>query len=112
MKEKVISEFSVSAGEGKALVVSKGQIVSFIEIEGKQMGDIVFLNAHDYKESFHAGWSAALNMMLGEGDRRDQQAIFKATARQCDVDRGRRCDGRSFGVEWWALQPEGVRAVH
>jgi uncharacterized protein YcgI (DUF1989 family) len=81
MKEKVISDFSVPAGEGKAFVVSKGQIVSFIEIEGKQMADIVFLNAHDYKESFHAGWSAALNMMLGEGDMKKISKLYSKPPR-------------------------------
>lgn len=81
MKERVISEFSIPAGEGKSFVVRKGQVVSFIEIEGKQMADIVFLNAHDYKESFHAGWSAALNMMMGEGDMKKISKLYSKPPR-------------------------------
>jgi uncharacterized protein YcgI (DUF1989 family) len=81
MKEKVVSEFNIPAGHGQAFVVHRGQLVSFIEVEGKQMADIVFLNANDYKEAFHAGWSAALNMMLGEGDMKKLKKLYSKPPR-------------------------------
>jgi uncharacterized protein YcgI (DUF1989 family) len=81
MAEKVIDEFNIPAGQGKAFIVKKGQVVSFIEVEGKQMADIVFLNANDYKEAFHAGWSAALNMMLGEGDMKRIKKLYSKPPR-------------------------------
>jgi uncharacterized protein len=81
MKEKVLDEFIVPALHGKAFVVLKGQVVSFIEVEGKQMADIVFLNANDYKEVFHAGWSAALNMMMGEGDMKKLKKLYSKPPR-------------------------------
>jgi len=81
MKETVIAEFTVPARHGEAFVVRSGQVLSIIEIEGKQMADIVFLNAHDYKEVFHAGWSAALNMMLGEGNMRKIKKLYSKPPR-------------------------------
>ncbi|HUE81544.1 MAG TPA: urea carboxylase-associated family protein [Pyrinomonadaceae bacterium] len=81
MKETVVSEFTVPARHGKAFVVRKGQVLSIIEIEGKQMADVVFLNANDYKEVFHAGWSAALNMMMGEGDMRKLKKLYSKSPR-------------------------------
>lgn len=81
MKETVVSEFTVPARHGKAFVVRKGQVLSIIEIEGKQMADVVFLNANDYKEVFHAGWSAALNMMMGEGDMRKLKKFYSKPPR-------------------------------
>ena len=81
MAVKVIDEFNIPAGQGKAFIVKKGQVVSFIEVEGKQMADIVFLNANDYKEAFHAGWSAALNMMLGEGDMKKIKKLYSKPPR-------------------------------
>lgn len=81
MNETVVSEFTVPARHGKAFVVRKGQVLSIIEIEGKQMADVVFLNANDYKEVFHAGWSAALNMMMGEGDMRKLKKLYSKSPR-------------------------------
>lgn len=81
MQETVIAEFTVPARHGKAFVVTKGQILNIIEIEGKQMADVVFLNANDYKEVFHAGWSAALNMMLGEGNMRKLKKLYSKPPR-------------------------------
>jgi uncharacterized protein len=81
MKERLIEEFNVPAGEAKAFLVRKGQIVSFIEVEGKQMADIVFLNADDYKEAFHAGWSTALNMFSGEGNMKKIKKLYSKPPR-------------------------------
>ncbi len=81
MNETVVTEFTVPARHGKAFVVRKGQVLSIVEIEGKQMADVVFLNANDYKEVFHAGWSAALNMMLGEGDMRKIKKLYSKSPR-------------------------------
>lgn len=81
MQERIIAEFTVPARHGKAFGVRKGQVLSIIEIEGKQMADVVFLNANDYKEVFHAGWSAALNMMLGEGNMRKLKKLYSKPPR-------------------------------
>lgn len=37
------------------------------QTEGRQCGDVAIFNAHDYKESFHAGQTWAINVILGTG---------------------------------------------
>ena len=63
----LIEDFIIPATYGKAFLVKQGQILSIIQVEGPQMVDAVFLNANDHKEVFHAGMTAAINMMTGEG---------------------------------------------
>lgn len=81
MKERVADEFIVPARHGKAFVVRKGQVMSIIEVEGKQMADVVFLNANDYREVFAASWSTALNMMKGEGDMKKIKKLYSKPPR-------------------------------
>jgi uncharacterized protein YcgI (DUF1989 family) len=81
MAGKVIDDFIIPACYGKAFVVKKGQVVSIIEVEGKQMADVTFLNADDHKEVFHAGWTAALNMMAGEGNMRRVKKLYSKPPR-------------------------------
>jgi uncharacterized protein YcgI (DUF1989 family) len=65
---EIIDDFIIPATYGKAFIVKKGQILTIIEVEGKQMVDATFLNANDLKEVFHAGMTAAINMIDGEGN--------------------------------------------
>jgi uncharacterized protein len=81
MEERLVSEFIVPAREGHAFILHKGQVMSIIEVEGKQMADVAFLNANDRKEVFHAGWSAALNMIAGEGNLRRLKKLYSKPPR-------------------------------
>ena len=81
MKEKVFADFIVPARHGKGFVVRKGQVMSIIEVEGKQMADVVFLNANDYREVFAASWSVALNMIKGEGDMKKIKKLYSKPPR-------------------------------
>ena len=64
---------------GKTMRVGKGQIFRVIEHEGKQVVDLTFLNAHNYKEHFAAEYSAMLNSMQGTGRLLPaHQALFQA----------------------------------
>lgn len=58
---KVIEEFVIPKRKSRAFIVKKGQVLRVIAHEGKQVADIRFLNAHDYREQFAAGYSASLN---------------------------------------------------
>ena len=58
---KIVEEFVIPKCSSKAHVVRKGQVLRVIAHEGEQVADIRFLNAHDYREQFAAGYSAALN---------------------------------------------------
>ncbi|MFQ5878503.1 MAG: DUF1989 domain-containing protein, partial [Acidobacteriota bacterium] len=61
MREKVLRELVIPAREGRAFEVSKGQVLRIHQIEGGQVGDCVFFNARDHRESFHVGQSWAIN---------------------------------------------------
>jgi len=67
MAWKVIQDLIVPRATGKTLRVNKGQVFRVIEYEGKQVLDLTFLNAHNYKEHFAAEFSAVLNSMQGMG---------------------------------------------
>ena len=58
---KVIEDLIVPKCSGKTLRVNKGQVFRVMEHEGKQVLDLTFLNAHNYKEHFAAEYSAMLN---------------------------------------------------
>ena len=67
MKWKVIQDVVVPKSTGKTFRVNKGQIFRVIEHEGKQVLDLNFLNARNYKEHFAAQFSAVLNSMQKMG---------------------------------------------
>ena len=58
---KLVEEFVIPRRSSKAFVVKKGQVLRVTAHEGKQVADIRFLNAHDYREQFAARWSIPLN---------------------------------------------------
>ena len=67
MTGKIVQDFIIPARHGRAVEVSKGQILRIHLVEDKQVGDCVFFNARDYKEVFHIGQTWGLNVMLGTG---------------------------------------------
>lgn len=67
MAWKVIEDIVVPKATGKTMRVNKGQVFRVIEYEGKQVLDLTFVNAHNYKEHFAAEYSAVLNSMQGMG---------------------------------------------
>ena len=67
MTLKVIEDVVVPRCTGKTMRVTKGQVFRVIEHEGKQVCDLTFLNAQNYKEHFAAEFSAVLNSLQGIG---------------------------------------------
>lgn len=67
MALQVIQDLVVPKSTGKTMRVSKGQTFRVIAHEGKQVLDLTFLNAHNYKEQFAAEFSAVLNSLQGTG---------------------------------------------
>ena len=67
MERKVILDDVVPARYARAYEVKKGQVLRIYQVEGKQVGDCVFFNAHNYKEFFHVSSSWSLNVSLGTG---------------------------------------------
>ena len=63
----VVQDLVVPKSSGKTMRVNKGQVFRVLEHEGKQVADMTFLNAHNYKEHFAAEHSAVLNSLQGTG---------------------------------------------
>ena len=64
---QLVEEFIIPKCSARAFVVRKGQVLRVIAHEGKQVPDLKFLNAHDYKEQFASRWSSHLNDAEGIG---------------------------------------------
>jgi uncharacterized protein YcgI (DUF1989 family) len=67
MTQSIVQNIVVPRCSGKALRVDKGQILRVIAHEGKQVVDLTFLNADNYKEHFAAEHSSVLNSLQGLG---------------------------------------------
>lgn len=52
---KIISEWILEPGTGKAIELLKGQILRIEQVEGGQCADFNCFNLHDYKEFMHCG---------------------------------------------------------
>jgi len=63
----LVEEFVIPKCSAKAFLLKKGQVLRVIAHEGKQVADIRFLNAHDYREQFTAWNSIGLNSAEGIG---------------------------------------------
>lgn len=74
--------FVVPACHGRAFHIRAGQVLTIVQVEGKQMADVAFLNAHDHREVYDAGWSVALNMLAGEGDMRRLAKLYSKPPRE------------------------------
>ena len=82
MSEAPVTEFVIPARQGRAVEVSKGQILRIHQIDGGQVGDCVFHNAHDYREMFHVGQSWAINGILGTGTSKSFQYFYSKPPRE------------------------------
>ena len=65
--QKVVEEFIITKNSSKAFLVKKGQLLRVTAHEGKQVADIRFLNAHDYREEASPLFSAGVNRLEGKG---------------------------------------------
>ncbi len=72
----VIEEFTVPASHGRGCIVPKGKHLRIVEVDGKQVADVSFLNADNPREGFHAGQTLALNMLEGSGDLRRVTKLY------------------------------------
>ena len=78
----MISDDRVPAGHGRAFEVKRGQVLRFYQVEGRQVGDVVFFNAHDDKESFHVGQTWAINVILGTGNAKSFRHFYSKPPRE------------------------------
>lgn len=82
MSYTLVQDFVIPASYAKAFSISKGQILRIYLPEGKQVGDCVFYNAHDYKEVFHTGQTWALNMQLHTGNAKSYKHLYSKPPRE------------------------------
>lgn len=73
---KVVEEFVIPKCSSKAFLIKKGQVLRVIAHEGKQVADIRFLNAHDYREEASPVFSRGLNRMEGIGGTKKLKKIY------------------------------------
>ncbi len=77
-----VREFVIPAREGRAFELARGQILRIHQIEGGQVGDCVFYNAHDHREMFHVGQSWAINVILGTGTGKSFRHFYSKPPRE------------------------------
>jgi uncharacterized protein YcgI (DUF1989 family) len=80
MARRVVDEFVIPNSTGKAFIVKKGQVLRIIELGGRQVADVYFLNAHNYKEQFaarHTVLLESLEAMAGIPDRESRMRKIK-----------------------------------
>ena len=75
-QRRVIDEFVIPKCSSKAFVIKKGQVLRVIAHEGKQVADIRFLNAHDFREQFSSWLSASLNNRQGTGGMKRLKKLY------------------------------------
>ena len=79
---KPIQKFTIPAADGKGFIVKKGQILRFIAVEGKQVADIIFFNANDYKEVFNSSMTVVFNEFQGTGNRKKVKYLYSKPPRE------------------------------
>ena len=62
--------------------MNRGQLLRTAQVEGAQTGDLLIINAHDYKEHFHVGTSLELNLSEGIGDMRHLTKLYSQPSRE------------------------------
>ena len=82
VSNKLVDKFTIPACQGKGFVVKKGQVLRIIAIEGRQVADVIFFNAKDFKEVYHAGMTAYLNQIEGIGNRRKVKKLYSKPPRE------------------------------
>jgi len=55
--KKTVRDEVIPPKSALAFVVKKGQFLRVIDIEGKQVGDLVLLNEHDYSDKFNPSYT-------------------------------------------------------
>jgi uncharacterized protein YcgI (DUF1989 family) len=73
---KTVEEFVIPKCSAKAFIVKKGQVLRVIAHEGKQVADIRFLNAYDYREEACPMLSCDFNSRKGIGGSRKLKEIY------------------------------------
>ena len=82
MERSVVLDEIIPATYARAYEVKKGQVIRIYEVEDSQVSDLVFFNAHDYKEWFHVGQSWLTNVALGTGDGRSLKHFYSKPPRE------------------------------
>ena len=82
MSARIASEFIIPARHGSAFIVKKGQTLRIHQVEGRQVGDCVFINANDHKEMFHVGQTWAINVLLGTGTGKQFKHFYSKPPRE------------------------------
>ena len=79
---RVVEDFVIPAGRGKAFLVPRGAVLRIHLVEDRQVGDCCFFNAHDRREVFHVGQSWALNVLLGTGNAKSFRHFYSKPPRE------------------------------
>ena len=82
MTGRVAAEFVIPARQGRAFIVKKDQTLRIHQVEGRQVGDCVFINANDHKEMFHVGQTWAINVLLGTGTGKQFKHFYSKPPRE------------------------------
>ena len=82
MARKVVLDSVIPARYGMAFEVRKGQVLRIYQVEDKQVGDVVFFNANDYKEWFHVGQTWTINGSLGTGTAKSFKHFYSKPPRE------------------------------
>jgi len=75
-------EIFIPAGQAKAFTVKRGQTFRIAQVEGKQVADVIFLNAKDYKETFNAGHTTWLNCIEKTGTVKRVKKLYSKPPRE------------------------------
>jgi len=73
---ELVRELVIPAGKGGSFTVEAGQVARIIALEGEQCLDATFLNARDYRETFHTFFSYSFNCKLGTGNMSYCKTLF------------------------------------
>jgi uncharacterized protein len=65
---KLVQDILIPGGEARAFVVRRGETFRLSQVEGEQVADVIFFNANDYRESFHAGHTVYMACLEGTGN--------------------------------------------
>lgn len=79
---RVLEDFVIPAGRGRAFLVPRGALLRIHLIEDRQVGDCCFFNAQDRREVFHVGQSWALNVLLDTGNARSFKHFYSKPPRE------------------------------
>ena len=61
VRGRIVKEWVIPAREYSAFTVWRGQVVRVVDVEGKQVPDMVCFNEHDVSESLNLGYALLSN---------------------------------------------------